>query len=475
MSATLDQRLLNTTKINSLNFFHASADGEMMIKTGFDMMLTVDQFKNLHSSRRKEDSKRNALRDEYVYRWPDDTVKYDISSLVYRYLFDIRNAIRWWENYTCIRFSRIFGGRFRTNYVRFTAGRACASLLGMKRDSRQDITLTEDCMSVITPAHEIAHALGFVHEHSRYDRDKYLGIDYMYINKAVRSNFDIFSEEVIDTHGIEYDYRSIMHYGGLGVMFTLDPDYQDIIGNVVTMSFRDIKLANIVYDCAAKMGCPEKSCPFEGFVWYGETSDVPRCQCWCDSGDLRNRNPIIPCSSVRRSPRRYNLRARSSSGETNETTCLDLNLNCHTLKEQGLCQTETRNMLRFCAKTCNFCGKDHDICMDYEEACTMMAETGACKEGGLTEFMSKVCPKSCGLCSVVFTECDIQNVLQGNVKFQPPGNTAVSVSVPDNTLLPLSAIFFMLSASVINFFHQILNSIIYCLIARAVTAKFTRA
>jgi tolkin protein len=61
--------------------------------------------------------------------------------------------------------------------------------------------------------HEIGHSLGFIHEHSRPDRDDHVSIDVSNIVKNTEFNFEKFSTDLIDTSSMPYDYTSIMHYG----------------------------------------------------------------------------------------------------------------------------------------------------------------------------------------------------------------------------------------------------------------------
>lgn len=64
-----------------------------------------------------------------------------------------------------------------------------------------------------TALHEIGHALGFFHEQSRPDRDPYVAVVTANILAYRESNFEKFSEAIIDTYGVPYDLSSDMHYG----------------------------------------------------------------------------------------------------------------------------------------------------------------------------------------------------------------------------------------------------------------------
>lgn len=56
--------------------------------------------------------------------------------------------------------------------------------------------------------HETMHALGFIHEHSRADRDDYIEIMYDCITSSAFNNFN----KAKSTDQTEYDYQSVMHY-----------------------------------------------------------------------------------------------------------------------------------------------------------------------------------------------------------------------------------------------------------------------
>ena len=53
------------------------------------------------------------------------------------------------------------------------------------------------------------HVLGFTHEHTRKDRDRYIKINYENIMPGVRRNFQIFPDGLLCS---QYDYCSVMHY-----------------------------------------------------------------------------------------------------------------------------------------------------------------------------------------------------------------------------------------------------------------------
>ena len=58
----------------------------------------------------------------------------------------------------------------------------CASNVG-RQGGKQQVILNPSCLMVGIALHQIMHVLGFLHEQSRRDRDKYIRIDYDEINK----------------------------------------------------------------------------------------------------------------------------------------------------------------------------------------------------------------------------------------------------------------------------------------------------
>jgi hypothetical protein len=65
------------------------------------------------------------------------------------------------------------------------------------------------CCSKRTITHEIWHALGFLHEHQKFDRNNYVKIKMSNIKINALPNFIIF---FWITDKLEYDFESIMHY-----------------------------------------------------------------------------------------------------------------------------------------------------------------------------------------------------------------------------------------------------------------------
>jgi len=87
----------------------------------------------------------------------------------------------------------------------------------------------------------------------------------------------------VTTHEVPYDVGSIMHYGSnyfsknqLPTITTKDPSKAGLLGNLEALTFNDIKLANIIYDC-------NEDCDAE-IVCLNGGYQGPNCDCVCPLG-----------------------------------------------------------------------------------------------------------------------------------------------------------------------------------------------
>lgn len=145
-------------------------------------------------------------------RWSDGIVPYEApttNSAIQQQ--NIARAIDHWTERTSITFiERTDKNNDQySNYIRFDSSPSCASYVGMQ-GGRQSIMVSDAC-SMGSIVHEIGHALGLFHEHTRADRDNYIQVDWDQIVTNKDINFNILTAGV-DNYG-PYDYESIMHYG----------------------------------------------------------------------------------------------------------------------------------------------------------------------------------------------------------------------------------------------------------------------
>lgn len=94
-----------------------------------------------------------------------------------------------------------------------------------------------------------------------YTFNKLLSVDfyvqYVLFLQGKEINFEKATSDVSTTHGVPYDYMSVMHYGkdaftdGTGqTIMTIDPKFQDVIGQRLEMSSSDVQELNLLYSCS---------------------------------------------------------------------------------------------------------------------------------------------------------------------------------------------------------------------------------
>uniref|UniRef100_A0A3Q3ASZ9 Metalloendopeptidase n=1 Tax=Kryptolebias marmoratus TaxID=37003 RepID=A0A3Q3ASZ9_KRYMA len=151
-------------------------------------------------------------------------------------------------------------------YLNIQKLNGCRSYIGRKFANGQNLSIGAGCDSIAEFEHEILHALGFLHEQSRYDRDNHTQIFFKNIIAGKEHNFEKVSSKNTTTHETSYDYLSVMHYpknaftnGNEPTIITRDPKFQDVIGQRLDMSPGDVQELNLLYKCksfiAFKMYC----------------------------------------------------------------------------------------------------------------------------------------------------------------------------------------------------------------------------
>lgn len=87
----------------------------------------------------------------------------------------------------------------------------CKSYVG-SIGGKQSIWLPRDC-GPSEVAHEIMHALGFVHEQNRVDRDEAISVNFDNIEEKHRANFDMLPPVFMALSGLApFDFESLMIY-----------------------------------------------------------------------------------------------------------------------------------------------------------------------------------------------------------------------------------------------------------------------
>lgn len=144
--------------------------------------------------------------------WEDGIVPYYIDPDLQPYVQQIvKKAVFHWNKVGGISLIEInpYTNTSPDDYLHFMPAESCASWVG-RQGGAQAVWTAKSC-SAGTMMHEIGHALGLEHEHTRPDRDQYINILWENINPDKVSNFAISDHSKLN-YG-PYDYASIMHYG----------------------------------------------------------------------------------------------------------------------------------------------------------------------------------------------------------------------------------------------------------------------
>ncbi|KFB52683.1 AGAP003702-PA-like protein [Anopheles sinensis] len=224
--------------------------------------------------------------------WDFGVIPYEIDgnfSGMHKALF--RQAMRHWENYTCIKFVER-NPIDHPNYIVFTERACgCCSFVGKRGNGPQAISIGKNCDKFGIVVHELGHVVGFWHEHTRPDRENHVVIEKNNIVVGQEYNFNKLTEDEVNSLGLPYDYDSIMHYARntfskgtyLDTIFPIEIPgrKRPEIGQRLRLSEGDIAQANLLYKCA-KCGrtFQENSATFTSPSYYSTQplTEPERCE-----------------------------------------------------------------------------------------------------------------------------------------------------------------------------------------------------
>lgn len=147
------------------------------------------------------------------YRWRDAIVPFEITgSFDARTMDLIEKAITAYHENTCIKFTP----RSHTDldYVSIqSTSTGCWSSVG-RTGGRQIVNLqSPGCTTKVgTIMHELMHAIGFLHEQNREERDDFVVVQLENVRKGYEINFAKAAAGTASGFGVGYDYGSVMHY-----------------------------------------------------------------------------------------------------------------------------------------------------------------------------------------------------------------------------------------------------------------------
>ncbi|XP_040602181.1 astacin-like metalloendopeptidase [Mesocricetus auratus] len=191
------------------------------------------------------------------YKWPKSvggiveipfllSRKYDESSRRV-----IMEAFAEFERFTCIRFVAYQGHR---DFISILPLSGCFSGVG-RSGGMQVVSLALTCLQkgrgIVL--HELMHVLGFWHEHSRADRDRYIRINWNEILPGFEINF---IKSRSSNMLVPYDYSSVMHYGRFAFSWRGQPTITALwnpsvtIGQRWNLSTSDVTRVCRLYNCS---------------------------------------------------------------------------------------------------------------------------------------------------------------------------------------------------------------------------------
>ncbi|XP_069985409.1 astacin-like metalloprotease toxin 2 [Penaeus vannamei] len=145
-----------------------------------------------------------------ILPWPDAQIPYVVWG-------DNRTRRIVNETLTILQRSTCLTFKIRTEEARYVVlkegrGGCWTSSVGYPaRDKKVIINLGLGCRFRGKIMHEILHAAGFLHEHTRPDRGSYIQVKWKNIREDARKNYGI--DLRYSSLDVPYDYKSIMHYG----------------------------------------------------------------------------------------------------------------------------------------------------------------------------------------------------------------------------------------------------------------------
>ena len=123
---------------------------------------------------KKDDSGQEPVVKQWdVKKGGEYSIPYDIGFKNEKHIAAVKAALNLIQEETCLNFRVRKKGD--ADYIHFTDLGGCWSYVG-RNGGKQPVSLGRGCKTAGKVSHETMHALGFIHEHQREDRDLYVQV-----------------------------------------------------------------------------------------------------------------------------------------------------------------------------------------------------------------------------------------------------------------------------------------------------------
>nr|QNH72423.1 toxin candidate TRINITY_DN36730_c0_g1_i5 [Pachycerianthus maua] len=232
--------------------------------------------------------------------WPFKIVPYEILPNAGPMLPFINQAFQEFAKHTCI----VFRPRNEQDqhWIRIVSDptQGCSSLVGRNfvAVGPQPVNLAVPmCQKAGIVMHELMHAIGFWHEQSRFDRGKYVRVNWENIPPNARENFNRRHFSQIDYLETPYDVHSVMHYRNNELSMNGKPTMQFIKNNLLQLGQREGFSQTDVARIKALYKCHAPQAQFKMVHWFSRWSAFGPCDTECNK--FRQRyclaNNIVHC------------------------------------------------------------------------------------------------------------------------------------------------------------------------------------
>lgn len=184
-----------------------------------DIILSPEQISLFKSSTGLD---RSAVLNNPIKYWPNRKVYYSFASNFTKQA-SVLSAIAEWESKTSLKF--IPKNSNTKSHIEFIHDEGNYSSLGMI-GGKQVISIDKVLSNTGTVIHEIGHAIGLYHEHTREDRDNYIRVLFDNIKSNKKHNFEKYGKR----NGYDigpFDFNSIMMYSSY--FFNIDESKPTIV------------------------------------------------------------------------------------------------------------------------------------------------------------------------------------------------------------------------------------------------------